>query len=96
MEDKPESDTRIWTKIVLAVRLPFLTLQRATIPLTSQEHFSNFWLVTSIALSPFMVLIYFNLSDWLSCFLATLFGMALAAAVYFATKGSDCSVLCRR
>lgn len=80
------SDMGVFLQILLVFRLPFVILQRATIPMTSSENYSKKWLVISMALSPFFTLYYFDSFSALGFLLATISGAVLGLMAQFCAQ----------
>ncbi|GMH36416.1 hypothetical protein BSKO_04284 [Bryopsis sp. KO-2023] len=73
-------------KVLLVMRLPFVVLQRATIPMTSAEHYNRNWLVISTGLSPLFALYYFDIFSMQSLLVALLVGPIFSFIVGYLTK----------
>eukprot|EP00210_Caulerpa_lentillifera_P002753 g2632.t1 len=87
MDDLPTKETGVVTKVLLILRFPFLVLQRASIPLTSKEHYSRVWLIAAMGLSPLMWLVYFSLSTWIDILMVLLTGSLLGILTSVLTRG---------
>lgn len=86
MDDLPSKEDGVFTKALLVLRFPLLVLQRATIPLTSKEHYSRSWLIVALWLSPFMWLVYLSKSTWIDVIIAFLIGSGIGIGASVFTK----------
>lgn len=79
-------DLTLLSKILIIARIPGIVLQRATIPLTSREHYSKEWLVVSIGMSPILSLIYLDKLKLNDFGIAIVIGIISSIIMYYLTK----------
>lgn len=82
------SDMGVVLQILLIFRLPFVIMQRATIPMTSTESFNQKWLVVSMFFSPLFALCYFSSFSILAILFALISAVGLSVMTYFCTNNT--------
>lgn len=74
---------------LLLIRLPLVVVQRATIPMTSSEHYNRHWLVISMGIAPFFTVCYFDNLTLIPVLMALLLGIISASVVSMLVRNSS-------